>query len=78
MLMLHNLHSILELIEAEVVPSVISLSSKGLHYLHCLLSFHESFNVAQMLQGENIPASIAQLEEKIQEFGRSGASRCRC
>ena len=60
---------------SQVVPSVISLSSTGLHYLHCLLSFHESFNVAQMLQGENIPASILQLEEKIQEFGRCKAKR---
>ena len=36
----------------------------------------EIFNFAQMLQGENVPASVAKLQEKIQEFGSWSALTC--
>ena len=32
-------------------------------------SSKETFNFAQMLQGENVPASVAKLQEKIREYG---------
>jgi len=53
-----------------VVPSVASLSPTALHYLQSVLTVHETFNFAQMLQGENVPANAAQLQEKIQKFGQ--------
>ncbi|CAJ1395704.1 unnamed protein product, partial [Effrenium voratum] len=53
-----------------VVPAVTALSEKGLYYLRSVLSIHEAFNFAQMLQGENVPANVAQLQEHVQEHGQ--------
>ena len=36
-------------------------------------SAEETFNFAQMLQGENVPASVAQLQEKIRQHGHWAA-----
>jgi len=33
------------------------------------ISPEETFNFAQMLQGENVPASVEQLQEKIRQHG---------
>lgn len=52
-----------------VVPSIIPLSDTALHCLCSVLEIHEIFNLAQMLQGENVPASVAQVQEKIAECG---------
>eukprot|EP00435_Cladocopium_sp_Y103_P037287 s20_g9.t2 len=52
-----------------VVPSVAALSPEALHYVRSVLQVHETFNFAQMLQGENVPASVAQLQEKIRQHG---------
>ena len=41
-----------------VVPSVQALSEEGLMYATGALNLHSIFNLAQMLQGENVPTYI--------------------
>ena len=52
-----------------VIPSVRELSEEGLRYAKSALHLHSIFNFAQMLQGENVPASVRQLQESIQRDG---------
>ncbi|CAJ1344612.1 unnamed protein product [Effrenium voratum] len=52
-----------------VVPSVKELSEQGLSLARATLQVHEAFNFAQMLQGENVPANVAQLQEKVKREG---------
>ena len=52
-----------------VVPSVQALSEDGLMYAKGALNLHSIFNLAQMLQGENVPANVAQLQENVKRDG---------
>ena len=62
---------VLHLIEQfdNVVPSVQGLSAAGLKYVKGALHLHSMFNLAQMLQGENVPANVCQLQESIKRDG---------
>jgi len=64
--------AVLHLMESQknVVPSVGWLQSRGLTFITDALAVHELFNLAQMLQGENLPANIAQLRDCIAERGQ--------
>lgn len=58
----------------DVVPSVKSLDEEELELMSEALEVHkdlapEDFNLAQMLQGENVPASVFQLQEVIKRLG---------
>ena len=52
-----------------VVPSVQALSDEGLMYAKGALNLHAIFNLAQMLQGENVPANVFQLQETVKRDG---------
>ncbi|CAE7250487.1 Hcn4 [Symbiodinium sp. CCMP2592] len=52
-----------------VVPSTQGLGEKALGFIENTLLLHEVFNLAQMLQGENVPANVAQLQERTRELG---------
>jgi len=52
-----------------VVPSVKDLPQQGLESLRATLRLHAVFNFAQMLQGENVPANVAQLQEQVRREG---------
>jgi len=52
-----------------VVPSVQALSDEGLMYAKGALNLHAIFNLAQMLQGENVPANVFQLQENVKRDG---------
>lgn len=54
---------------SNVVPSIKELSDKGLNLVKMALQLHEVFNFAQMLQGENVPANVAQLQELVSKQG---------
>lgn len=54
---------------SNVVPSIKELSENGLRYVKLALQLHEAFNFAQMLQGENVPANVAQLQEQVSRQG---------
>jgi len=53
----------------DVVPSVKSLDEEELELMSEALEVHKDFNLAQMLQGENVPASVFQLQEVIKRLG---------
>lgn len=59
---------------SNVVPSVGQLSDKSFSLVVSALDLHECFNFAQMLQGENVPASllhlknVAEVETSILQF----------
>ncbi|CAE7748593.1 KCNH5, partial [Symbiodinium pilosum] len=61
--------AVLQLVGSEqnVVPSVRWLTEGGGRFLENALEIHQLFNLAQMLQGENLPANIAQLRKCIDE-----------
>jgi len=63
--------AVLQLMESErnVVPSVLWLSERAEKYIENALEIHELFNLAQMLQGENLPANIGELRRCIEEKG---------
>lgn len=63
--------AVLYLVEfsSNVVPSIKELSDKGLTLVKMALQLHEAFNFAQMLQGENVPANVAQLQELVSKQG---------
>lgn len=63
--------AVLYLVEfsSNVVPSIKELSDKGLTFVKMALKLHEVFNFAQMLQGENVPANVAQLQELVSKQG---------
>ncbi|CAE7560893.1 Hcn4 [Symbiodinium natans] len=52
-----------------VVPSTRGLSEKAQSFIENTLLLHEVFNLAQMLQGENVPANVALLQERTHELG---------
>ena len=54
-----------------VVPSVLWLSHAARNYAHDALNVHETFNLAQMLQGENAPANVRELYQLVNEQGQS-------
>eukprot|EP00435_Cladocopium_sp_Y103_P040768 s901_g11.t1 len=62
---------VLHLIEEyqNVVPSVQGLNAAGMKYAKGALHLHSMFNLAQMLQGENVPANVSQLQESIKRDG---------
>lgn len=64
--------AVLHLMESQknVVPSVFWLGPRALSFITDALAVHELFNLAQMLQGENLPANIAQLRDCIAEKGQ--------
>ena len=64
-------HVVLHLIDEyqNVVPSVTRLSEEGIKYAKGALRLHSMFNLAQMLQGENVPANVGQLQESIKRDG---------
>eukprot|EP00930_Biecheleria_cincta_P015588 TRINITY_DN12948_c0_g3_i2.p1 TRINITY_DN12948_c0_g3~~TRINITY_DN12948_c0_g3_i2.p1 ORF type:complete len:1228 (+),score=254.99 TRINITY_DN12948_c0_g3_i2:33-3716(+) len=51
------------------VPSVESLTEDAFDLICNALEIHQEFNLAQMLQGENTPASVMQLQSMIRERG---------
>lgn len=53
----------------DVVPSVKALDEEELELMSEALEVHKDFNLAQMLQGENVPASVFQLQEVIKRLG---------
>jgi len=55
-----------------VVPSATRLDEDGLRRVRKALEVHETFNLAQMLQGENIPANVNQLQELIRSYAEEG------
>ena len=57
-------------VEKQVVPSVVWLSETQLNYMNDALLVHETFNLAQMLQGENVPANITELYNLVHEQGQ--------
>mmetsp|Transcript_57274 Transcript_57274/g.133948 ORF Transcript_57274/g.133948 Transcript_57274/m.133948 type:complete len:1188 (+) Transcript_57274:58-3621(+) len=63
--------ALLHLINSEqhLVPSVRFLSASALKFVQNALFVHEQFNLAQMLQGENVPGSVLTLQNLIKELG---------
>lgn len=59
-------------VEKQVVPSVVWLSETQRNYMNDALLVHETFNLAQMLQGENVPANITELYNLVHEQGQNG------
>jgi len=55
--------------QQNVVPSVARLDAGDVALLQDTLLHHEAFKLAQMLQGENIPASLAELQERFSQNG---------
>jgi len=66
--------AILYLISSEqhVVPSVRFLSERATSFVQQALEVHEKFNLAQMLQGENVPGSVLILQDVIQDLEEDG------
>ena len=56
----------------QVVPSVAWLTDAGRTSVTDALLVHETFNLAQMLQGENVPANILQLYQLVHQQGQNG------
>ncbi|CAJ1450475.1 unnamed protein product, partial [Effrenium voratum] len=52
-----------------VVPSVMALEEEELELISEAMEVHQDFNLAQMLQGENVPASVLQLQELVRRLG---------
>ncbi|CAE7740577.1 eag [Symbiodinium sp. CCMP2456] len=55
--------------QKNVVPSVAKLDDDDVALVQDTLLHHETFKLAQMLQGENVPASLAELQERFSESG---------
>jgi len=53
----------------DVVPSVKALNEEEVELMSKTLEVHKDFNLAQMLQGENVPASVLQLQGVIKKLG---------
>ncbi|CAE8595852.1 unnamed protein product, partial [Polarella glacialis] len=51
-----------------VVPSMDSLSERSYALIRDALTIHQDFNLAQMLQGENVSASVLQLQVLVRKF----------
>ena len=54
---------------AHVVPSASYLTPAAVEIIKSTLVVHETFNLAQMLQGENVPGSVVKLKELISQEG---------
>ncbi|CAE7936522.1 eag [Symbiodinium sp. KB8] len=67
----HPERAVLYLMEEQinVVPSVAKLDAEDVALLQDTLLHHETFKLAQMLQGENVPASLAELQERFSQSG---------
>lgn len=52
-----------------MVPSASYLTSDAVEIIKSTLVVHETFNLAQMLQGENVPGSVVKLKELISQEG---------
>ncbi|CAJ1342360.1 unnamed protein product [Effrenium voratum] len=52
-----------------VVPSVQFVSESAMDFVRSALVTHEAFNLAQMLQAENVPGSVVKLQHHIQQRG---------
>jgi len=52
-----------------VVPSVQNLSEEKINLMTKAFMTHETFNLAQMLQGENTPSQVSALQDFVQEEG---------
>ncbi|CAK9084005.1 Potassium voltage-gated channel protein eag (Ether-a-go-go protein) [Durusdinium trenchii] len=63
--------AVLYLVEhsSNVVPSINQLSEYGLKCTKRTLLLHEAFNFAQLLQGENVPANVLQLQAQVMREG---------
>lgn len=55
-----------------VVPSADWLSEDGERSIRKALMVHETFNLAQMLQGENVPGNVSQLQQLVLSYGAEG------
>ncbi|CAK9078837.1 Potassium/sodium hyperpolarization-activated cyclic nucleotide-gated channel 2 [Durusdinium trenchii] len=66
--------AVLHIIEhhKNVVPSADSLGVDGLRGVKKALMVHETFNLAQMLQGENVPGNVSQLQDLVLSYGSEG------
>jgi len=53
----------------QVVPSASHLTNNAMQVVRSALVVHETFNLAQMLQGENVPGSVVKLKELIRVEG---------
>eukprot|EP00434_Breviolum_minutum_P012096 symbB.v1.2.010667.t1/scaffold700.1/size171416/8 len=53
----------------QVVPSASHLTNNAMQVVRSALVVHETFNLAQMLQGENVPGSVVKLKELIASEG---------
>lgn len=64
--------ALLRLISAHtnVVPSIDWLTENEVSMIEATLGIHQEFNLAQMIQGENAPASVHQLQQMIQKNGQ--------
>jgi len=56
----------------DAVPTVRELSSNAQESVYGILELQKSFNFAQMLQGENVPANVLQLRRGITSRGGLG------
>jgi len=58
---------VLHLLESKphIVPSTMALGSDSIMLLRSALNSHSNFNLAQMLQGENLPLQIERLKSMI-------------
>eukprot|EP00434_Breviolum_minutum_P015551 symbB.v1.2.013694.t1/scaffold974.1/size359025/1 len=56
----------------DAVPSLQELSNEAKESVKGILELQKSFNFAQMLQGENVPASVHHLRQTISEHGGLG------
>eukprot|EP00930_Biecheleria_cincta_P035260 TRINITY_DN24259_c0_g1_i1.p1 TRINITY_DN24259_c0_g1~~TRINITY_DN24259_c0_g1_i1.p1 ORF type:complete len:337 (+),score=55.38 TRINITY_DN24259_c0_g1_i1:187-1197(+) len=54
-----------------IVSSCEELSEQALDYARVALAVHEEFNMAQMLQGENIPGNLVQLQDCVNSKGKA-------
>eukprot|EP00930_Biecheleria_cincta_P034636 TRINITY_DN23909_c0_g1_i1.p1 TRINITY_DN23909_c0_g1~~TRINITY_DN23909_c0_g1_i1.p1 ORF type:complete len:1227 (+),score=139.08 TRINITY_DN23909_c0_g1_i1:46-3726(+) len=53
-----------------VVPSIECLTEGEIDTIRATLMIHQEFNLAQMLQGENAPAGVLQLQVMLRENGQ--------
>eukprot|EP00438_Fugacium_kawagutii_P003373 Skav228254 [mRNA] locus=scaffold3112:264241:268087:+ [translate_table: standard] len=59
--------------EPQVVPSVSWLTETQRESITNALQVHETFNLAQMLQGENVPANVAELFQLVHQQDQEGS-----
>merc|ERR1712130_240637 len=52
-----------------LVPSVAALSSNMVELIRSTLTVHSSFNLGQLIQGENVPSHISILQKFVLQRG---------